>query len=82
MRIVNLTREFSARIGSPHETVVFYMPQAAIDDFTEDSGLRPVRSLVCEAGVPDATMQGLALALLPAFEQPAEVPQLLLDHVI
>jgi len=39
MRIVNLTGEFSARIGSPHETVVFYMPQAALDDFTEDSGL-------------------------------------------
>ena len=82
IRIVNLTGEFSARIHSPHESVVFYMPQAALDDFTENSGLRPVRLLACEAGVLDATMHGLALTLLPAFERPAEAPQLFLDHIV
>ena len=82
MRIVNLTGEFSARIISPHESVVFYLPRAAIDVFTENAGLSMVRSLNCRPGLVDPTMHMLALALLPAFERPGEAPQLFIDHAV
>lgn len=82
MRIVNLAGEFSAKVISPHESVAFYIPQAAVDAFTEESGLPSISSLSCKPGLVDPAMHALALALLPAFEQPGGVSQLFVDHLI
>jgi AraC family transcriptional regulator len=82
MRIVNLTGQFSARIMTAHESLVFYVPRHAIDEFTESAELPTVSHIACEPGVIDPVILHLAEALLPAFERPREVNQLFLDYVV
>jgi AraC family transcriptional regulator len=81
MRIVNLADEFSAKIIYPHESLVFYIPRAALDEFAEDTGARRVSDLACAPGVVDPVVTQLAGALLPAFSGPKEASALFVDHV-
>lgn len=81
LRIVNLTGEFSAKITHPHETLVFHIPRAALDEFTDDAGVRRVSNLACPPGVVDPVVAQLAGALLPSFERPNEASSLFLEHL-
>lgn len=81
MRIVNLSDEYSAKVTAPHETLVFYIPRAALDEFAEDSGLPRIQHLSCEAGTLDPIMARAVAALLPAFEVVKDVSTLYVDHV-
>jgi len=81
MRIVNLVNEFSAYITCPHETLVFYIPRASLNEFTDDSGLRRIASLACVPGTTDPVLKHLALSLQSAFERPSEINQLFLDYM-
>lgn len=82
MRIVNLVGEFSAYIASPHETLVFCIPRAALDAFSDDAGGPRIPTLACPPGLVDPVVRHLGASLLPAFERPAEVNALFVDHVV
>lgn len=81
MRIVNLQDEYAANIRCAHESLAFYIPRAALDDFTDDAGARRIGHLACEAGVVDPVVAGLGMSLCAAFETPANVNSLFVDHV-
>jgi AraC family transcriptional regulator len=81
IRIVNLEEEYSARITCPHETLAFYVPRLALDEFTDDAGMRRVADFSCQPGVIDPVLVHLGSALLPAFEQVNTASNLFIDHV-
>jgi AraC-like DNA-binding protein len=81
MRIVNLTEEYCAYIGSPHETLVFYVPRIVLNDFTDESGTRRISNFACKAGIIDPVVAHLSSVLLPAFQRPTETSALFIDHV-
>ena len=82
MRIVNLVGEFSSYLTCPHETMVFYIPRAALNEFTDEAGSPPISGLVCPPGIIDPVMVHLSGALLPAFERPDEVSALFVDYAV
>lgn len=82
MRIVNLVGEFRANITCPHETMAFYIPRRALDDFADDAGIRRVHSLACQPGVVDPVMVQLAQTLLPVFHEPDAAYPLFVDHLL
>ncbi len=82
MRITNLQGEFSAKITNAHEVVDFYVPRQALDNFTDEAGLRRIRHLRCAPGIIDPVMSSLADALFNALHRPHEVSQLFADHLI
>ncbi len=81
MRLVNLTGEFAARVTCEHEAVTFYIPRPALDEITDGAELKRIPHLACEPGLVDPTLLHLAAAMRPAFDRPAEVNQLFIDHV-
>ncbi len=81
MRIVNLQDEYAANIRCAHESLVFHLPRVALDEFAEDAGARRIGHLQCEPGVVDPVIRGLGLSLMTAFEYPAQVNSLFVDHV-
>lgn len=81
IRIVNLREEYSARITCPHETLVFYVPRLALDQFTDEADVRRVAEFSCQPGIIDPVMAQLGSALLPAFEQGNASSNLFIDHV-
>ncbi len=82
IRIVNLMDEFSARITHIHQSVVYYIPRAALDEAAEDAGLRRIPTLSCPPGALDPVVRHLSAALLPALARPGEASPLFVDHVI
>ena len=81
LRIVNLRAEFSSYVGSPHETISFYIPRSVLNDFTEQADSRPVVDLCCTPGLIDPVVAHLGAVLLPVLERPAEASSLFVDHV-
>lgn len=81
MRIVNLREEYSALITCPHESLNFYLPRLALDEFTDEAGVRRVPHFSCQPGVIDPVMVHLGSALLPAFAQGNASSNLFIDHV-
>ncbi len=81
MRIVNLQDEYSAKIACPHESLGFYIPRSALNDFSEDAGGQRIAHLSCDAGVVDPVVKGLATSLASAFAYPSTVNSLFVDHL-
>lgn len=81
IRIVNLSEEYSAHVTCPHESLVFYIPRLALDEFTDEAGTPRVVGFNCPPGRVDPVMVHLASALLPSFEHPHQANQLFVDHL-
>jgi AraC-like DNA-binding protein len=81
VHIADLAEQPSAYVCSPFHSLLFRLPRATMDDFARDSGGAPIAALDCVPGVTDPVLAGIAAALLPALERPAETCQLFLDHM-
>lgn len=81
MRIVNLRGEYSAHVTCPHESLVFYVPRLALDEFTDEAGTPRILEFNCPPGQIDSAMVHLAAALLPSFQRPREASRLFTDHL-
>jgi AraC-like DNA-binding protein len=81
MRIVNLVDEYSALITCPHESMVFYIPRIAMDEFSDDAATPRIRHFSCKPGLIDPVVAHLGSVLLPAFQRPSEVSTLFIDHI-
>jgi AraC-like DNA-binding protein len=81
MRIVNLLDEYAALITCPHESLVFYAPRIALDEFTDEAARPRIRHFSCKPGTVDPIVAHLGSVLLPAFQRPSEASTLFIDHV-
>jgi AraC-like DNA-binding protein len=72
-----------ANLLSAFDTIIFTVPQAALNAVVEQQGMRPVETLVCETeGRRDETIWSLANSLLPALERPDEVGSIYAERVL
>lgn len=72
-----------ANLLSAFDTIIFTVPQSALNEVAEEQGVRPVETLVCEnEGRLDDTIWSLAQSLIPALERPEEVDSLYAERVL
>ncbi len=71
----------TVQINTPFDFLSFYIPRAALDELTEEQGVRSIESLSCPSGIADATAYHLARAVLPALSRPEHACKLFIDHV-
>lgn len=81
--IVNHWQRPKANLLSAFDTIIFTVPQAALNEAAEDQGVRPIEALICEnEGRLDPTVWNLAQSLLPALERPEEVGSMYAERVL
>lgn len=76
-------RLWQADMKSAFDCVNFHIPRAAILALEEDIGPRPITTFDIKPGADmnDATVRGLAHALLHALSNPAQASRIFVDHV-
>jgi AraC family transcriptional regulator len=81
--IVDHRRRPTANLLSAFDTVIFTVPQVALNEAAEAQGVPPVQELVCEnGGCFDDTVWHLTQSLLPALERPHEVGSMYAERVL
>ena len=71
-------------IDKPFHSLHFYLPRAALDGISDQSGQPRVDQLDCQfgTGLDDQVMRHIGSALMEALRRPAEVNQLFVDHMM
>lgn len=81
--VVNHWRRPTANLLSAFDTIIFTIPQAALNEAAEDQGVPRVEELVCEnEGRFDETAWHLAQSLLPALDRPSEAGSMFAERVL
>jgi AraC-like DNA-binding protein len=81
--VVNHWQRPKANLLSAFDTIIFTVPQSALNEVAADTGVRPVETLLCEhEGRLDETAWSLAQSLLPALERPEEVGAMYAERVL
>lgn len=81
--VVNHWQSPKANLLSAFDTIIFTVPQTALDEVAYEQGVRPVPMLLCEnEGRLDETSWSLAQSLLPALERPDEVGSMYAERVL
>jgi AraC-like DNA-binding protein len=72
-----------AYLGSPSHCLMFYLPRSALNAIADNEHAKRIEEFAHTPGVGihDPIMHNLALALLPAFEAPAQTNRLFVEHV-
>jgi AraC family transcriptional regulator len=80
--VFDLTTSPVASLTAPYDFLRFYLPAAALDRLADDQGLPRVPGpRATPLRIQDPVMQGLALSMLPVFEEPHAGATLFLDSV-
>jgi AraC family transcriptional regulator len=81
--LIDRRRSVSTLFKSPIHGLQFYFPRESLRHIADDCNLSRFDDLQLApcAPLPDALMHNLGKSLLPAFEKPAEVSRLFIDHV-
>lgn len=82
--LTDLNAAPSCRIVGPFESLHLHIPRAALDDLADEADLPRVEALRTPEGwhTRDPIVDGMRPALLAALQRPAEVSQLLVDHLL
>jgi len=81
--VVDHLQRPKANLLSAFDTIIFTVPQSALNEVAVEQGVRPVETLSCEVeGRLDDTVWSLALSLLPALERPEEVGSMYAERVL
>ncbi|MCC8402494.1 AraC family transcriptional regulator [Paraburkholderia sp. MMS20-SJTN17] len=81
--VVNHLELPCANLISPFDKLMFTVPQTALNEIADESGVARVDHLYCQpGGVLDETIWHLANSLLPALERPHEVSSMYAEHVM
>ncbi len=81
--VVNHWQRPKANLLSAFDTVIFTVPQAALNAAAHDNGARSFCELACEnEGRFDETVWSLAQSLLPALDRPDEVGAMYAERVL
>ena len=79
----DLRRDPVAILDQPYHDLFFYLPRCALDAIADDADARRIGDLNYEpVGINDATISGLAWAMLPALSHPDRVNQLFVEHIL
>lgn len=81
--LYDYNRLWQADMKSPFDCLNFHIPRAAITALEADLGTRRVETLniLPGADMDDRAVRGLADALIPAVNTPAEANELFVDHI-
>src|SRR5712672_3085652 len=72
----------NGNLSPPYDFLRFHLPVAALDQLACQRGLRRVGKLrTTSLGIQDPVMQGLALSILPIFQEPGIATVLLLEAI-
>lgn len=82
LAITNLQSPWRCHHRSPFDNVRFQFSRAAIESLVEDGGRLRLDELPNPQGGGDPVVLGLAMALLPALEDPATASRLFVDQVL
>jgi AraC-like DNA-binding protein len=80
--VFDLNTNPNGNLSPPYDFLRFYLPVTALDQLTCHRGLSPVGRLrTTSLGIQDPVMQGLALSILPIFQEPSIATTLLLETI-
>ncbi len=81
--IHDLRRSPQVLVDKPMHSLLFYLPQTALDALADDANVPRVAELRYEPGIGvlDETVKSLGLSLLPALRAPEQVNRLFMDHL-
>jgi AraC family transcriptional regulator len=80
--VFDLTTNPNVDLSPPYDFLRFYLPVAALDQLAGHRGLRRAGRLrTTSLGIQDPIMQGLALSILPMFQEPGTTTALLLEAI-
>jgi AraC-like DNA-binding protein len=80
--VFDLSTNPNGNLSPPYDFLRFYLPVAALDRLACHRGLGRVGKLrTTSHGLRDPVMQGLALSILPMFQEPATAATLLLESI-
>ena len=79
----DLRRKPRVLVDKPMHSLLFYLPQKALDALADDANVPRIEELryVPGVGAPDETIRNIGLSLLPGVRAPDEVSRLFLDHI-
>ena len=80
--VFDLSTNPNANLSPPYDFLRFYLPVATLDQLACHRGLHPVGRLhTTPLGIRDPVMRGLALSILPMFQEPNAATTLLLESI-
>jgi len=81
--IHDLRREPTAMIDGPLHSMLWFVPRVALDALADEANVPHIDELrfAPGAGVADATIRQISVAMLPALKTPEQVSRLYADHV-
>ena len=80
--VFDLNTNPNGNLSPPYDFLRFYLPVSALDELACHRGLRRVGRLrTTSLGIQDPIMQGLALSILPIFQDPSTATALLLETI-
>ena len=81
--VVNHLELPCANLISPFDNLMFTIPQTALNEIADESGVARIDHLYCQpGGVLDETIWHLGNSLLPALERPHEVSSMYAEHIM
>lgn len=81
MNIMDLRNEVAVYLGSPLDTLEFYMPRALANRVADAADMAPVNELSCAPGLVDPVMGRLGAAVLALFDDPRFATSKVLEHL-
>ena len=81
MSIIDLRDEVAAYLGSPLDTLKFYVPRALVDAVADAAGVKRVGELSCPPGLIDPVMGQLGAAVLALFDNARFATPAVLEHL-
>jgi AraC-like DNA-binding protein len=80
--VFDLSTNPNGNLNPPYDFLRFYLPTAALDQLACRRGLRRVGRLrTTSLGILDPVMHGLALSILPMFQEPSTATALLVETI-
>jgi AraC-like DNA-binding protein len=79
--LINLRDGASISVRGRFEALAFHIPSAHLGELAEEAGEPRINSLVTCRAVDDPVIRDLGAALMPMFDMPGEVRDMLLPHV-
>jgi hypothetical protein len=79
--IVDLRDEVATYLGSPLDSLEFYVPHALVDAVADAAGVARVSALSCLPGLIDPVMRQLGAAILHLFDNPRFATPAVLEHL-
>ncbi|MEI9931648.1 MAG: AraC family transcriptional regulator [Rhizomicrobium sp.] len=82
--VYDIKRQPTFHLNNPFHSVHFYLPRATLDALADEANARPINELHYKPAVShqDPVMRGITEALLPMFQNPHQVDQLFMDHLM